>query len=486
MKKRKTINRLFVCVCLVCALHLHVTRVISAPAEPWEKGKVIDKIVCVMDATETYAIYLPTAYNEEKKWPVLFAFDPGGRGTVPPNLFKNAAETYNYIVVCPYNVKNGPGQPIVDGMSATWKDVNSRFSIDRQRIYATGFSGGARVSTFFSMVIGNPVKGIFACGAGLSGSVKPEQLKTTAYFGIVGYADFNYSEMVGLEKTFDEMQIVSRFYYYDAPHRWAPEQDCIRALEWMELLAMKDGTIPAREQFIKSLFEKEQKLAETRETSGEIFYAAHDYSYIARDFKNLVPAEDIAKLEKKASALKESKEYKKFDKDEQERLRKEKEYFAKFSDVIWKLRSSGPMDFPLYTAIQELGLKQLDKEVEQKKNPYDGGLAERVMYSLGEKIYYEADEYLKKKDFSRGLNCLEIATIACKRSIYYPLVFYNMTSVYALKKKPDKALKYLKDAIDNGFRNLSYLEKDKDLDSIRDTAGYKQIVEELKTKPGVK
>src|ERR1700682_4714018 len=79
------------------------------------KGQVVENIVCAGAPDQTYALYLPTTYSPERKWPVLYAFDPGARGKIPVERFKEAAEKFGWIVVGSNNSRNGPVRSSVDG-----------------------------------------------------------------------------------------------------------------------------------------------------------------------------------------------------------------------------------------------------------------------------------------------------------------------------------------------------------------------------------
>jgi tetratricopeptide (TPR) repeat protein len=446
-----------------------------------EKGKIIEEVVCRGNSSQSYALYLPTAYNDKEKWPVLFAFEPAARAVLPLKLFKSAAETYNYILVCPTKVKNGPRTPIVNGMIAVWNDVGSRFSIDKQRIYATGFSGGSRMSSFFHLVIRNPVRGIIGVGAGLSTAVKPEQVKSTLFYGIVGYTDFNYPEMVRLEKTLKEQGTPHRFIYYDAKHRWPPEEICTRALEWIELISLKEKRIPKgpRLAFIDSSLEKERKLAQQREQAGEIFYAASDYEAIARTFEGLKPVDDV---EQAAARLKESKAFKKFQEDELKRLNDEHQYIRKFAWGLNVIKNSDPKTIRLPRILAAMDIEVLDRIVKKKKNPYDAAMAERVLYNLSDKMRQEGSTSLRKKDFNRAVLFFEIAAAAGKYSFFYTYNLYNLACAYSLNGKKKKALKTLKEAVKEGFNNLSLMKTDKDLDPLRNNPGFQQILRQMQKK----
>ncbi|MGH9966280.1 MAG: hypothetical protein ACREBG_00385 [Pyrinomonadaceae bacterium] len=57
-------------------------------------GRLIEKVVCRADTVQSYSLYLPAKYTPERKWPVLYAFDPAARGSIPVERFKLAAEEY--------------------------------------------------------------------------------------------------------------------------------------------------------------------------------------------------------------------------------------------------------------------------------------------------------------------------------------------------------------------------------------------------------
>src|SRR5262245_13386449 len=54
-------------------------------------GKVVERVVCLKDASQSYALYLPPNYAPDRQWPILYAFDPGARGVRPVERFKDAA-----------------------------------------------------------------------------------------------------------------------------------------------------------------------------------------------------------------------------------------------------------------------------------------------------------------------------------------------------------------------------------------------------------
>src|SRR5689334_10366994 len=109
-------------------------------------GQVIPDVRCVDDAAQGYALYVPSTYTADREWPVIFAFDPGGRGLNPVERYQAAAEKYGYIVAGSNNSRNGSWAVSTAAVSAMTHDVAARFNISAKREYATGMSGGARVA----------------------------------------------------------------------------------------------------------------------------------------------------------------------------------------------------------------------------------------------------------------------------------------------------------------------------------------------------
>src|SRR6267154_512970 len=109
-----------------------------------QPGKIIEKVSISADPSQTFALYLPSSYTPSRKWPIIYGFDPGARGLMAVEHFKDAAEKYGYIVVGSNSSRNGPNVPLKEIIINLWQDTHARFQIDEQRVYSAGLSGGAR------------------------------------------------------------------------------------------------------------------------------------------------------------------------------------------------------------------------------------------------------------------------------------------------------------------------------------------------------
>lgn len=441
-------------------------------------GTIFEKVVCQADPGQSYALYLPPGYPGGKKWPIIYAFDAGARGALPLQHFKSAAEKYGYIIVGSNNSRNGPSGPIVQAARAMWLDTQNRFAVDNNRVYVTGFSGGSRVASTFKYIINRPVAGIIGCGAGLDINLKPDMIKPEIYYGIVGLRDFNYREMMKLDKNFDAEGVEHCIRIFEGDHRWPPEEYCLQALEWMEINAIKKGLIEKNESLVTDLYQKALDRAKHLEQSEDIFFAVSAYEAAEQLFNGLA---DVNEFKNRALQLKNSKEFKQFQKKEKRRDRKDAEFVNIFSRVIAMLKNTNAGDLPgLGTFLRELRIRYLLKEAAKtgkNADKFDAALAQRLLTDLIINLSQEGRDYLQKRDFRRAALSFEISIQAGNE---HPNLLYNLACVYSLTRNKKKALDYLGQAVKKGFNDFELIKKDKDLDFIRNEKEFKEITRELK------
>ena len=189
--------------------------------EYFETGKVIERVYCLADSSQSYALYLPSNYSKEKQWPIIYTFEPAARGKLPVEKYAELSEQFGYIFVCSYNSKNGPREPEIDAANAMMKDTEERFSIDKRRVYTTGFSGGARVACLIALLKGN-IEGVIGCGAGFPGDMPPDKSIKFNYIGFAGKLDMNFQEMVQLDYDLTMLKKNFVMEFFDGGHDWPP------------------------------------------------------------------------------------------------------------------------------------------------------------------------------------------------------------------------------------------------------------------------
>jgi dienelactone hydrolase len=463
-------------------------------------GKIIEKVACRADATLSYALYVPSNYDSKTGWPVLFAFDPGARGLLPVEHFKEAAEAYGYIVAGSNNSRNGPWAPSVKAITAMWNDVVERIAIDQRRVYLAGFSGGARVACHLGSTLKTPIAGVIACGGGFPPETAPSQSIPFVLFGTAGVEDFNYVEMKQLDRTLDELGKTHRVEVFEGGHAWAPPELCIRALEWMELQAMRSAIRGRSEPLIDTLFKKEVERARALEGAGSVYQAYAAYSGIAETFQGL---RDVSEFQRKAAGLKEGNEVRqalKLEKEQEaEQRRRSVELYRLRVRLNLRARpgQSDELDAgvaaPRYPtqnldeeddrAIALADLKRavadLKKRSEAKESTPDRALARRLLNQFVVASIERSMALLDRKDYVRASENLALEAEIMPDNWR---VLYYLACAYSLKGDKKKAIDVLKKSLQKGFSNPGLLEGDKSFDSIREEAGFKRVVEELKAK----
>ncbi len=87
--------------------------------------------------------------------------------------------------------------------------------------------------------------------------------------------------------------------------------------------------------------------------------------------------------------------------------------------------------------------------------------------------------YLRKKTGDQGIADF-IKTTEMDPKFFK--AFYNIACIYSLNKDEEKALVYLEKAVQAGMKDLDFLMQDPDFDNIRNSEGFKKIIEKLKAK----
>jgi len=240
----------FFTICFFIGLSFKV----SGQEVPLTPGKVWDTVRCRTNTNQSYALYLPKAYNTNTTWPVIFFYDPAARGSVPVNMYSSLAEKYQCILVGSNNSRNGPFNVTQDSEQAMLKDVTSRFSIATNRLFISGFSGGARASVFLSMQR-KAYAGIIACGAAFPYGDKLKANDNIPFIEVIGNLDFNFMESIEVDDYLNKINYPHSLIFFNGPHTWPPVAVYDQAIFW-QLFRLQPPRKSEVESYEKGLLEK--------------------------------------------------------------------------------------------------------------------------------------------------------------------------------------------------------------------------------------
>ena len=450
------------------------SRLVPGPARSQDlsPGRVVERVACVADAGRSYALYLPSAFDPGKKWPLLVLFDSGARGPLAVEAFREAAETQGWILAASNDSRNGPLQDSARAAFAVWVDVSKRFPVDDRRVYATGFSGGARVASVFPRVVGRTIAGVIGCGAGLASGLEPGTLGAAAYFGLAGLADFNYGEMKALDRSLDPSGIPHRFHYFEGSHAWPDPASCARAVAWMEIMAMKQGLRPADRERAAAFIRRDLEEAEELEDAGRVFWAADRFE--SRRAPGRGPGPGHRRPfgpTRPRRGPQGAKRIRAVHRGRKKRDRRAAEFREAFGGAFGAVEDAGTGGAPAVPKVlREAGIAFLMKEAKGKGSIEDRAFASRLLFDFMFAARVRASELYGKGDLVRAAAYLDLAIAACEEGLTMErALHYDRACVAARTGDKELALRHLAIAVDKGVTDLALLEKDKDLDPLRDT-----------------
>ncbi len=453
------------CILAVIFASAAIAQVQQASPAPIPVGAVQPSINVLADASYSYALYLPSRYSTQKRWPILLAFDPDGVGVDPVKLFQAAAEKYGFIVVGSSNSRN-----FVDP-SATirllWGDVTKRYAIDPRRVYATGFSGGSRVASGLAIGCKNCLAGVIACGAGLRPGVNPPPAETADWFLTAGTIDFNYSEIIHLADALDVRHAATHLAFFAGPHNWMPPAVAEEALAWMHLRAMVKGTVPVDKDFVESEFNRQVAAAESLRQSSGALSAFRAYRQIINDFRSL---RDIKDIQAKQDALAASDELKRARKNEQALFELQDRTVVSINTItnaiINKQKAAGVLYQELESLMSEI---RHDRETAQDSARRDA-LTRAMSGAFAYARESGSDDGLKK-DYLQARDLFTVAAIIRPEAAW---PHYLVALVTARLGDGKLALEELRKSVDRGLEDPQLLESP-DFDRLRGSDAFKDI-----------
>jgi tetratricopeptide (TPR) repeat protein len=448
----------------------------EAPASSLPLGRIIDGIRCTAATEESYALYLPKGYTPDRVWPILYILDPGSEGAEATKKFRPGAEKHGWIIASSNNsTSDGPMEPNLKAMRAMWADTHARFRIDDRRVYAAGFSGTVRSCCTLARAAPGTIAGVIGAGAGFPFDRPPQKGDPFVFFGTLGDKDFNWFEIMDLEPRLVESGITHRIEIFDGSHQWPPEALATRALDWMELMAMKAGTRARDAALVEALWTNALARARLFEEAEDLFLAHRAWSAAAADFAGL---RDAAEAKTKAAELAANPALQRDLKERRDRLRRDKEFLESAPEVL--AVGLNPTGEPKTVAqiVTALKIHELRKKAESAPEPDERLSAQRVLNTLGVQTrYYLPQKLMSEKKYDQAVAVLSVAAEINPEN---PNVWYRRAAAYARKGDRKKALADLRQAVDKGWKDAVALEKDADFEALRQEEEYREIVRSLR------
>ena len=443
------------------------------PEQP-APGVLAERVVCRDDPSESYALYLPSAYSADRRWPIVFALDPRSRALVPAGLLKDAAERYGFVLASSYNsLSDEVEDHNAKALGAMWRDTQARLSLDERRAYAVGFSGTARAIALMADLVPGSLAGVVLCGAGFAPERAPRAGLSFAIFAAIGETDFNYQEVQRLAETLDSLAVTNRVEGFAGAHQWPPAALLSDALAWFEVRGMQEGRRPRDPALAAALFSRWQDEAAALEAAGSLVAAERRQAGLARDFEGLG---DAAAAREAAQRIRGTRAYA----DEQKRRLKgrqrEQEYEARGQRAL-ALLDPDDAAASLRRALAELGIADLQRRASGAADAEERLTAQRSLAELAvQTCFYLPRTLLKRGEPGRAALVLAVAAETRPDD---PEIWYALARARAQAGWKRSALEALERAVGAGLRDAARIQAEPELAPLHGEAGYRTLVDGL-------
>ncbi len=427
-----------------------------------EAGKVTEMVKCQADTSITFALYLPSDYDKKKQYPVIFAFDAHGNGSRAVELFRADAEQYGYIVIGSNNSKNGLP---ADASMRIWEVMSgeafSNLSIDRNRVYTAGFSGGSRVASSIAIYKGG-IAGVIGCSAGFPALNQPIQYKFD-YIGFVGNEDMNYLEMLTLDDALEQAGYRHHLVIFNGTHDWPPVNNLREAFIWLEVNAMKDKKIPVDTVWVNATLKHWTSEAEKHLSTGSVVEAWKIYDKTISFLEGLTP---LDQQKNEWNKLRNS------DKIRQSENRVREVQQTELSLQTRYVRALMEKDQNWWKQeVQNLNTLSLESPEADSRAMY-----KRVLGYLSLACYSYSNGYLVSGDLNNAGRFITLYAIIDPAN---PEHAYMMAVLNARQDHADAAFNALEQAIGLGFNDLKRIGNDTAFNGLREDPRYKENLDKI-------
>jgi len=414
----------------------------AAPAKPdsFPVGKVIDAVICTGDASQSFALYIP-AKSSKEPMPIVYCFDPHGAGSLPVKKYKTLADTYGFILVGSNNSKNGNDWSRTQAIWATLLDnTKKRLSFNANRMYACGFSGGAKVAGFVAM--NDPeIKGVIANGAGLPDGT-PAGNFNFSFTAIAGEGDMNMTELVAITNALDKTGTKHRIIFFNGKHEWAPEQTMNIAFAGWQFDAMRQQLIAKDEAFINDYTAKSKKSVDTYIKSNQLLKAVNECSLSAALLEGLTDQANWFK--QKMTSVEGTAAYQQQQQARQQLLAKEEEMKAQY---MQQLPQSNMNDWSKTIS---------DLQSKAKATTAEGAMYQRLLAYLSLAFYSLSTQFIAANEINQARYVVDLYKLVDPANSE---AWYLSAVVHARANQVEQAESDLQKAVSCGFNDKGRLQQ---------------------------
>jgi tetratricopeptide (TPR) repeat protein len=428
-------------------------------------GTLEPRVWCEGSPAHSYALYLPSGWTPERRWPVLLVLDPRGRALAALERFQQAADRSGFVVASSWDSASdvlGP-DPTPAAVTAILLDLPPRAHIAADQVVLAGFSGTARTAWAIGEVAPEIVFGVIAAGGATADGLPPSQIPPFVWAGAAGTTDFNFGEMRLTEQWLREQGAQARLEVFEGTHQWPSSEVLGRSLAWVVLAGAQRGRLPAGEL--------------PAELPSELL--AHAAS-LGPTWEGWLSASSLRPLGLQVEAAP-GPQARRRALEEDQLGRAEAQALARLDQVVAWLRDSDRAPPGVLRARTLLQARALERAATSRAGTPRGRSAARSLARFDAELSFYIPRDLRAREDHEGV--LASMKIAAAVGPAEGSELYDLACAHARLGQHEPALEALSRAIEAGFRDRWHAERDPDLQSLRSEPQMQALLAQIELDP---
>nr|WP_299070001.1 alpha/beta hydrolase [uncultured Allomuricauda sp.] len=432
-----------------------------------KKGTIIESLPINDSIAETFSLYLPKDFTTDKFWPLLLIMDLEGKPKQTISMFVHAAEKEGYVLAAP-SVKDSIS--LTDNMvntSNAFRKIIEILPIHKDRVYAGGIDSGARLASLVPIFIRN-VNGVVSVNESMANTDLLNSKRTFHFIGIVGKRNFNYIEMLNLEKVLDRFRYPNQVLLDENDGKWPNQSYFKKALQLFTLAAMGRKFVAKDSSYIENAFKEDIAKVNRFKNSGKLLLAEQymtEMMSIYSVHKNMDSLRQVQKNLRKNKVFRGMKRAESAAFFKESLLKEDYQYYIEEDVITHNFNNLGWWNYQM-TEIQKFisGVNPNEKEMGYRLLGYVNALAE-------DNIEIELSEPVIDED--------ALAFLYMLKTILEPDNFEFYLKIISLSSKNEDygtALFYLEEALKKGFKDTEKLYGLEDTALLRITPKFNKLI----------
>lgn len=407
------------------------------------RGAITEGLVVNDSLNETYSLYLPTAFEVQKTWPVIFVFDLKGKGKASVSMLMSAAEEEGYILASSDNVNDSLSiSENVLIANRMFNAVINTVLIAKNRTYTAGFRSGAMFASILPTFI-KEIKGVVSIGASIGNVEILNSKQTFQFIGIVNRSDYSFRDMLDTRTILNKLKFPNELLVFD-DIRTLPDANTIAsAFRMLTLASMAKGDVERNDSLVADSYKQFMAKANSFLSNEKPILATYLLSDIEKIFNPLI---DLDSLKNSQKSLRRSTSYKKANRSQnsyflkESFLREDYSYYLEEDILSYNYANLGWWNY------QMENLTKLDKSAVLFENQMSSRLRGYINALISDNIdFISSDEEVDLE----ALNLLYMIKTITAPDEYAP--YLKVISTSAKMEDYGTALFYLEELLKNGY-----------------------------------